>query len=212
MPEAITNPTLEFEGPLHQAGALHVAGLDEAGRGALAGPVTAAAVVLPLGDPQALEQLSGVRDSKLLRPDQREQALGVIQRVARCWATGSASPQEVDSLGLLPATHLAMKRALGDLSVAPEHLLIDHLILPDDERPQTALVKGDRRSLTIAAASVVAKVLRDREMAELDRHHPGYGLASNKGYGTQQHRSALEQRGASPVHRRSYAPVAAVLD
>lgn len=211
MPEGSTNPTLDFEGPLHEAGILHIAGLDEAGRGALAGPVTAAAVMLPLDDPSALVRLAGVRDSKLLSPEQREQALGVIQEVARCWATGSASPKEVDSLGLLPATRLAMLRALADLSVPPEHLMIDHLILPDDERPQTALVKGDRRSLTIAAASVVAKVLRDREMVELDKRYPGYGWASNKGYGTQQHRSALEQRGASPVHRRSYAPVAAAL-
>lgn len=203
-------PTLDFETPLHSAGMEHIAGLDEAGRGALAGPVMAAAVMLPLDNPSALKRLAGVRDSKLLSPAQRETALEVILEVAVCWATGSASPQEIDTIGLLPATRKAMLRALAGLSEVPEHLLIDHLLLPEDERPQTALVKGDRRSLTIAAASVVAKVLRDRKMVDLDSRFPGYEFASNKGYGTRQHRSALQRLGPAPVHRRSYEPVAAV--
>lgn len=204
-------PTLDFEAPLHDAGIQPIAGLDEAGRGALAGPVMAAAVILPLGNSAALERLAGVRDSKLLSPAQRESALEVILDVAVCWATGSASPQEVDSTGLLPATRKAMERALAGLSMVPGHLLIDHLLLPEDERPQTALVKGDQRSLSIAAASVVAKVLRDRRMTDLHSRYPGYAFASNKGYGTQQHRSALQRLGPTPVHRRSYKPVAAAL-
>lgn len=212
MPDSRESPGLTFEQPLLTAGIARVAGVDEAGRGALAGPVTAAAVILPLDDPSALARLRGVNDSKLLSASQRERALDLILELARAWAVGTASPGEVDSLGLLPATKMAMLRALEGLSPPAQHLLIDHVVLPDDERPQTALVKGDRRSLTIAAASVVAKVLRDREMTALEARFPGYGFARNKGYGTREHRAALESLGPAPVHRRSYAPVAAALD
>ncbi len=212
MPEPESAPTLTFELSLHRAGVTLVAGLDEAGRGALAGPVTAAAVILPLdGEGAALGPLDGVRDSKLMTPAQRERALQKICDLALSWAVGSASSLEVDSLGLLPATRLAMARALAELSPSPEYLLLDYLLLPNDDRHQTALVKGDRLSLTIAAASVVAKVWRDREMIALEDRYPGYGLAQHKGYGTTDHRVALKRLGPTPVHRRSYAPVAAAL-
>lgn len=212
MPESENAPSLTFELSLHRAGLGLVAGLDEAGRGALAGPVTAAAVILPLDDQgTVLGALEGVRDSKQMTPDQRERALKAICDLALGWAVGSASPGEIDTLGLVPATRRAMARALAELSLAPEYLLLDYLLLPGDDRPQTALVRGDRRSLTIAAASVVAKVTRDKEMVALEDRYPGYGLAQHKGYGTADHRAALERLGPTPVHRKSYAPVAASL-
>lgn len=212
MTEPRNDPTLTFELSLYRAGLSLVAGLDEAGRGALAGPVTAAAVILPLEDHEpVLGGLEGVRDSKLMTPAQRERALHTICELALGWSVGSASPKEIDSMGLVPATRLAMARALAELPLSPEYLLLDYMLLPDDERPQTALVRGDRRSLSIAAASVVAKVSRDEEMVALGERYPDYDLAQHKGYGTADHRAALERLGPTPVHRRSYAPVAAAL-
>lgn len=206
-----TQPHLGYELELHNSGLTTVAGLDEAGRGALAGPVVAAALILPLDDPHLIDRLAMVRDSKELSASQREQALGVIERLALVWGCGVASHLEVDELGLLPATRLAMTRALAALSIAPHYLLIDHLILREDERPQTALVHGDRISLSIAAASIIAKVTRDRQMVALGAEYPGYGLAQHKGYGTMAHRQALARLGPSPIHRLSYQPVAAAM-
>lgn len=188
-----------------------MAGIDEAGRGALAGPVVAAAVVLPLAQGDLLDSLAGVRDSKQLSPRQRESAAESIRAMARCWGIGAASHQEIDEQGIVPATHRAMRRALHDLPLDPDYLLLDYEILREDERPQTALVRGDACCLTIAAASILAKVERDRRMVEFDQIYPGYGLARHKGYATRFHRAALNDLGPSPIHRLSYTPVAATI-
>lgn len=199
-------PDLSFELALWQAGCLWVAGIDEAGRGALAGPVSAAAVVLP-ADPALTRRLSGVRDSKLMTASQRGTWSQSIRQQAVSWAVGFAGADEIDRLGIVPATRLAAWRAVEQLVCIPGHLLLDWLFLPEIELPQTALVKGDRRSLSIAAASVLAKTARDALLVELDRQYPGYGLARHKGYGTAHHLEALQHLGPAPVHRRSYQPV-----
>jgi ribonuclease HII len=197
-------PDLSFELALWKAGLTRVAGIDEAGRGALAGPVAAAAVILP-PKKWLVKWLRGVRDSKQLSPAQREIARGVILRYAVCWGVGFASSQEIDQMGILPATRLAAGRALEELSQSPAHLLLDYLFLPEVGIPQTALIKGDCRSLSIAAASILAKTTRDTQMRELDRLYPGYDFSGHKGSGTVQHRAALQQLGPCPVHRRSFA-------
>ena len=199
-------PGLDFEQPLWQAGCAWVAGIDEAGRGALAGPVSAAAVVLP-ADPSISSRLFGVRDSKLMTALQRATFARIIRDFAVSCGVGFASSEEIDTVGIVPATRLAAQRALQQLDCVPGHLLLDWLFLPDVDQPQTSLVKGDRRSLSIAAASVLAKASRDALMIELDCQYPGYGLAGHKGYGTERHRAALERLGPSPIHRRSYRPV-----
>jgi ribonuclease HII len=188
-----------------------VAGLDEAGRGALAGPVVAGAVILPLDRDDMLVQLSEVRDSKLMSARQREASLGRILTLATSAATGSASHSEIDAVGLIEATRLAMMRALDGLGLAPGHLILDYMLLPECELPQTSMAHGDAKCLSIAAASVLAKVTRDRLMVQLSRRYPEYGFAQHKGYGTQAHRSALAAHGPCAIHRRSYAPVAASL-
>jgi ribonuclease HII len=197
-------PDLSFELPLWEAGLPHVAGIDEAGRGALAGPVAAAAVILP-PEVRIAGCLKGVRDSKQMTPRQREAARLRILQYAVTWGVGFATVEEIDQLGILPATRLAAGRAIEALRPAPGHLLVDYLFLPEVPVPQTALIKGDCRSLSIAAASVLAKTSRDTILRELDRTYPGYGFASHKGYGTLAHREALHQLGASPVHRLSFA-------
>lgn len=189
-------------------GMQHLAGLDEAGRGAWAGPVAAAAVILP-PDPNVIKVLPGVRDSKQMSGHEREVWAEVIKQVALGWGVGLASCGEIDSLGILPATRLAMQRALDGLSVVPEHLLIDALRLPKILTPQTALIKGDSIVLSIACASVLAKTCRDGLMRALDSEYPAYGFACHKGYGTELHRQALAAQGPCPAHRFSYAPVAA---
>lgn len=200
-------PDLHFEQALWAGGALAVAGLDEAGRGAWAGPVCAGAVMLPPEDGSLCARLAGVRDSKQMTPRQREYWAGVIRAGARAWGVGFAGPGEIDTLGILPATRLAMHRALAQLPAPPQHLLLDALRLPGLHLPQTALIKGDARSLSIAAASVLAKTARDALMTALEELYPGYGFAAHKGYGTAAHQSALQCLGPSPVHRRSFAPV-----
>ncbi len=215
---------LAFEYALRAQGHEHIAGLDEAGRGAWAGPVMAAAVVLPLDRFDLASALEGVDDSKALTPALREDLLERICRVAVAVGVGSAGPDEIDAIGIVPATRLAMRCALESLSensrtgglsplsgarpVRPTHLLIDYLPLPESGLPCTALVKGDARSLSIAAASIVAKVSRDRLMRALDEMYPHYGFGAHKGYGTVLHRRALERLGPSPIHRRSFRPVA----
>jgi len=196
-------PDLTFELPLWKAGITAVAGIDEAGRGALAGPVAAAAVILPVSI-KIQEELRGVRDSKQLTAIQRQFARVKILCHAIAWGVGFATSQEIDQIGILPATRLAAGRALESLHIPPAHLLIDYLLLPDVSIPQTALVKGDCRSLSIAAASILAKTSRDAVLCEFELAYPGYGFAKHKGYGTLAHREAIRQQGACPVHRRSF--------
>ena len=202
-------PGLSDEFALQQAGLSRIAGLDEAGRGAWAGPVMAAAVILPIERADLAQSLEGVRDSKQMTPIQREIWAPCIQQVAITFGLGVVSAREVDKLGLIAATRLSMKRALGDLCEPPEHLLIDYMHLPDVMLPQTAITKGDVLSLSIAAASVIAKVTRDHAMIAMDTRYPGYGFSRHKGYGTSEHHAALHRLGPYPTHRLSYKPVAA---
>jgi ribonuclease HII len=183
-----------------------IAGLDEAGRGALAGPVAVGAVILPQGDPAALlRDLDGVRDSKQLTPPERESLAPRIQATALTRCVAFASAEEIDRYGIVPATRLAALRALQGLSIQPQYLLTDfRLELPQLDTPQTALVKGDALCLSIAAASVLAKVTRDELMRELDSQYQGYGLGKHKGYGTLAHRLAMQRMGVSPIHRKSF--------
>ncbi|MCA9973096.1 MAG: ribonuclease HII [Anaerolineales bacterium] len=186
----------------------YVAGLDEAGRGALAGPVVAAAVILPLHDPDLATRLQGVDDSKKLTARQRERLFDVVQRHATSCGIGQAEAAVVDALGILPATRLAMQAALAQLAPQPEYLLIDGRIrLRHVPIQQAAIVRGDGRSLSIAAASILAKVTRDRLMVAHDAEYPLYGFAQHKGYGTEFHRAMLAAHGPCPIHRRSFAPL-----
>jgi ribonuclease HII len=195
-------PSLEFESLLWKNQITRVAGIDEAGRGAWAGPVCAAAVILPT-DPSIIQRLYGVRDSKLMTPNARQAWAPQIRKEALAWGVGFASVEEIDSLGILPATKLAALRALGALE--PDHLLTDLLVFRELSLPQTALVHGDRISLSIAAASVLAKTTRDDFMGKLDKQVPGYAFTRHKGYGTRLHRLAITQQGLSAVHRRSFS-------
>ncbi len=199
-------PNLDFEHALWQAGFVYLAGIDEAGRGPLAGPVTAAALVLP-NDPNLATILSGVRDSKQMTSRERIVWAEQIRNCAISWAVGMASSTEVDESGIVQATHLAAERALVGLSVMPDHLLLDCLLLPDCPVFQTSLIKGDRRSISIAGASILAKTSRDAMMMELDEYYPGYGFANHKGYGTVQHLNALQKLGPSAIHRKTFKPV-----
>ena len=202
----ITTPDLQFEYPLWESGQAFVAGLDEAGRGAWAGPVSAGAVVLPV-NLEIQKHLSGVRDSKQMTPRQREHWAAEVKDFALAWQVGFSTQVEIDTMGIVPATRLAMLRALAGLTVRPQHLLIDALLLREVDLPQTALVKGDSRSLSIAAASVLAKVARDTLMIEMDGAYPGYGFGRHKGYGTRVHRVALDRLGPCQLHRRSFRPI-----
>lgn len=201
-------PDLTEEVTLLACGYRRIAGVDEAGRGAWAGPVYAAAVVLPLERPDLARLLADVRDSKQLSPPQREAAYARIREIALAVGVGWAEVAEIDAMGTLPATRLAMARAIGQMAVAVDALLLDYLRLPDIPLPQRALPKADARCLSVAAASIIAKVERDRRMVEMDREYPGYGFACHKGYGTSQHRQALQRLGPSPIHRRTWRPVA----
>ena len=202
----LQHPDAAHEHSLRQLGCRFVAGIDEVGRGPLAGPVTAAAVVMPEEIPATWFGL--IRDSKQMPAERREFANEQIQLHARAVGIGSGSSSEIDSMGIVPATRLAMARALDDLGIVPDHLLIDAMSLPDVDLPQTPIVKGDAISISIAAASIVAKVTRDRLMAEsYETSHPGYGFARNKGYGTAEHMAALQELGPCPIHRYSFAPV-----
>lgn len=200
-------PDLSEERALRACGYERIAGVDEAGRGAWAGPVYAAAVVLPLDRPDLPDLLAGVRDSKQLTPVQREALYPLIRKVTLAVGVGWAEVEEINTLGILAATRLAMARAIAQLGPV-DALLIDHLRLPEIPLPQWAIPKADQRCLSVAAASIIAKVERDRRMAELDREYPGYGFAAHKGYGTPQHRRALERLGPSPLHRRTWRPIA----
>lgn len=197
---------LAYERPLWARGLRHVAGVDEAGVGPLAGPLVAAAVILP----QDLRP-RGLDDSKKLDEPARDRLAAEVKAGAVAWAVGLASPEEVDRLNPYQAGLLAMRRAVAGLAVAPEHLLVDARRIPEVTAPQQGIVKGDSKSLSIAAASVVAKTTRDALMVEAEARWPGYGFARHKGYGAPEHLEALRRLGACPIHRRSYAPVAEVL-
>ena len=183
-----------------------VAGVDEVGRGPLAGPVITAAVIL---DPEV--PIEGLADSKKLTEKRREQLFEIIQERALAWALGRAEVDEIDKINILQATMLAMQRAVLALDPQPQHVLIDGNRCPKLPCSSEAIVKGDSRVPAIAAASIIAKVSRDREMAELDARYPGYGLAGHKGYPTKAHIAALEEQGVLPIHRRSFGPVKKLL-
>lgn len=196
----VSAPTLDLERNLWTHGCMHVVGLDEAGRGCLAGPVVAAAVILP-----ADVHLPRLNDSKKLSPVTRDVLFDAVYEEAIAVGVGTCSPAEIDELNILQASLEAMRRAVSDLALTPDHLLVDgNQPIPDAPWPQTPVVRGDARSLSIAAASVVAKVTRDREMVALDAAFPVYGWAGHKGYPTTSHYDALRAHGPSPHHRRSF--------
>ena len=199
-------PSLTEERKLWRAGFVRVAGLDEAGRGALAGPVVAGAVILPVNSKQ--EGLwAEVQDSKLLSPARREALAARIQAQAAAWSLGEASAAEIDASGIAPATRLAMRRAVQALSPPPDHLLIDWVQLKSLNLPQQSFTKGDLRIVSIAAASILAKVHRDRLLCQLHENYPAYGFHSHKGYAVPSHLAAIERFGPCPVHRRSFSPL-----
>jgi ribonuclease HII len=197
---------LRFENELWATGMLHVAGVDEAGMSPLAGPVVAAAVIFAPG-----ARVPGVDDSKKLSAKERERLASVIRESCVAWAVGRAEVDEIDRINIYWAGLLAMRRAVQGLATSPQHLLIDARRLKEFDIPQQAIIKGDARSATIAAASILAKTARDQHMAELDREFPGYGFAKHKGYPVREHVEALDRLGACSVHRRSFAPVRRVL-
>jgi ribonuclease HII len=192
-----------FENAARKCGAQRIAGLDEVGRGPIFGPVVAAAVILPKGC-----ALQGLTDSKQLTEKQRNAFDAAIRDCAETWAIAAVDVETIDRINIRRASLLAMRMAVEQLAVAPDYLLIDGRDAIDWPCPQQAVVKGDARSISIAAASVLAKVFRDRLMVELDAAYPGYGLARHKGYCSPQHLEALQRLGATPLHRKSYAPVA----
>ncbi len=195
-----------YERAARDGGATLVAGVDEVGRGALFGPVVAAAVVFPADCDAAALMAEGLRDSKQLDPDARERLDQTVRRCAAGIAIREIDAPTIDRVNIYQATKLAMLAAVEALTPEPDHLLIDALRLPHS-CPQTSLIHGDARSLSIAAASVVAKVYRDARMCALDREFPGYGLSEHKGYGTPEHQRALLRLGPAPPHRRSFRPV-----
>lgn len=196
-------PNFDFETDLWSKGIGCVAGIDEAGRGALAGPVVAAALVFP-PDNTLIKKLNGVRDSKQMTPKQREDWGKRLPEIALTSGVGFSSTLEVDELGILQATRLAMMRALEVLEPIPDYLLLDYVNLRESTIRQISLVKGDQRSLSIAAASILAKTSRDAWMIKLDAEYPGYRFATNKGYGTGFHKEALMHLGPCPIHRRTF--------
>ena len=202
-------PTLIEEMALYTQGYSFVAGLDEAGRGCLAGPVVAAAVILPLKeDTTEIEALlNGVNDSKKLAAGARDRLFDVIMQHAVSVGVGIGSVELIDERNILQATKYAMRQALSQLAPPPHALLLDALLLPDISLPQRSIIKGDARCLSIAAASIIAKVTRDRLMLQLHETYPHYGFDQHKGYGTPSHLAALRSHGACPHHRRSFSPV-----
>lgn len=195
-------PTDLFESEARRRGYRRIAGLDEAGRGPLAGPVAAAAVILPRGF-----DLPSLDDSKLLDASLRDRLYDQIMARAVAVGIGSADHEEIDRLNILEATRLAMRRALACLSPAPDFLLLDAILLPGVAQPQRPIIKGDALSISIAAASVIAKVTRDRVMREAHRRFPEYGFDVHKGYPTPDHLRSLAQHGPCAIHRRSFRPV-----
>lgn len=201
----VSRPSFYFERTFWKRGLVHVAGLDEAGRGAWAGPVVAGAVIFSLDTPT--RALAQVNDSKQLSPRRREELYDRICAVALAWGVGQATNVEIDEIGIVPATRRAMLRALAALNVKPDALLLDALSLVERTEPQQALIRGDARSYSIAAASILAKVTRDRLMRELDQVFPLYQFAQHKGYGTPAHQRVLQELGALTIHRQTFAPI-----
>ena len=197
---------LRYESVLWAGGVLHVAGVDEAGMSPLAGPVAAAAVVFAPG-----WRVRGIDDSKKLDAATRDKLAAEIRTSAAAWSVAFAEVEEIDAINIYWAGLLAMRRAVEGLSLMPQHLLLDARRLKDVSIPQQSIVKGDSRSLTIAAASILAKTARDALMHKLDTEYPGYGFAKHKGYPVREHLAVLERLGATPVHRRSFSPVRTVL-
>ncbi len=216
MPDVrIPTASLEFEREYNAQGYRRIAGIDEAGRGAWAGPVVAGAVVLPSDAGELAAKLYGARDSKTMTPAERARLSEVIQAIASAWGVGAASVAEIAALGIAPATKLAMRRALLDMTtrachIWPDLLFIDYVKLENAPItcPQIVRSQFDAHSLTVACASIVAKHWRDTQMIELDARHPGYGFARHKGYGTAVHAAALDQLGACEAHRMNFAPLA----
>jgi ribonuclease HII len=203
-------PTFDEENALMRQGYRLIAGVDEVGRGPLAGPLIAAAVVLPpdLNTPW----LPLVRDSKQLTPGMRARLFPLIGEAAVAIGIGSAPHKVIDAIGITRATRFAMSGAIAHLHLHPDFLLIDYVTLSEIDIPQKSIVKGDNTSLTIACASIIAKVVRDRLMVDMDKVHPGYGFASHKGYATREHLECLRRLGACPIHRKRFIPVRACLD
>jgi ribonuclease HII len=196
--------TLKYENALRRTGLQLIAGIDEAGRGPLAGPVVAAAVILPMGFRHA-----EIDDSKKLTAELREEIYAALTaRGDVCWAVAIVEHEEVDRINILRAAHEAMRRAVRALATLPEHALIDGLPVRPFPVPHTAIVKGDGQSKSIAAASILAKVTRDRIMVGLDAEYPSYGFAQHKGYATELHLERLKVHGPCPIHRRTFLPVA----
>lgn len=203
----LLDPDLSREAALAEGGFVRVAGVDEVGRGAWAGPLVAAAVVLPECRLLAPDALAGVRDSKLLTPEQRDAALEMVLATALDVGVGWVNADEIDLLGLTAANELAMCRAVRTLQPTPDHLLVDAVRLRSLDVPQRQVIRGDRVCLSIAAASVVAKVFRDRWLADLCRAFPDYGFSSHRGYGVPVHQQAIATHGTLAIHRHSYAPL-----
>jgi ribonuclease HII len=197
---------LFFEGRARASGYARIAGLDEAGRGPLAGPVVAAAVILPEG-----LLIPGLTDSKQVSEQDREKLFGVICEQAVCYGIGIIDERTIDQVNILQATVLAMEAALRQLSPKPDYLLLDAMILPRNRLPQVSLVKGDCRSHSIAAASILAKVTRDRLMLELHEKYPLYNFRNHKGYGTKEHLLLIREHGPCDAHRKTFQPVAQML-
>lgn len=192
-----------YEKSLRKKGFRHVVGIDEAGRGPLAGPVVAAAVILPPDQP-----LWGLDDAKKLSSGQREALYKEITSTAVAWSVASCGPKYIDATNILKATKAAMGKAIDKLAVSPDYLLLDAIKLPHIGIPQRGVVGGDGKCACIAAASIVAKVTRDNWMKTMDQQYPGYGFAKHKGYPTLEHRQALAKLGPSPIHRLSFRPLA----
>lgn len=202
-------PDFIQEDSLFQQGYSMIAGLDEVGRGTLAGPVVAGLAIFeykPYDD-----WVGMIRDSKQMSPSQREYVIPYLESAALALEIGVSSSIEVDNLGIVPATRLAMKRAINSLTFLPQYLLLDAFPLPDISIPQKAIIRGDSICFSIASASIVAKVRRDKMMEEYDILYPGYGFVSNKGYGTRQHMDGLKELGPSPIHRKTFSPLKEML-
>ncbi|MEA3249234.1 MAG: ribonuclease HII [Patescibacteria group bacterium] len=199
---AVPKPSFIEERALLAQGYVIVAGVDEVGSGCLAGPVYAGAVILPFDS-----RIGLIRDSKTLSADQRNRVADEIKQVASAWAVGTASVEEIDEFNIRRAGLLAMRRAVRGLKLEPQFVIVDAFEIPDLLIPQKGIVAADRKVKSVAAASVIAKVERDRFMMEMDRQYPGYGFTEHKGYGTKVHKEALARFGPCPIHRKNFAPV-----
>ncbi len=203
-------PSFKEEKLLWEQGYRIIAGVDEAGRGALMGPVVAAAVILP--DIIKARWTSRVRDSKQLTPEERENLYEYIKEVSVSMGTGSASNTIIDEVGIARATRIAMIQAIGELEPEPEYILIDYFSLSETALPNRGIEDGDSLCFSIACASIIAKVTRDRLVTAMDNEYPGYGFAEHKGYGTSQHLECLRRKGPCPLHRRSFRPVREIVE